>query len=228
MSSTIIRVLTGIAMCGAVLAAQETIPSAEAVLQELKSGNSHHVAKKYLHPHQTSARQRELAGGQHPHAIVLSCADSRVAPEIIFDQGLGDLFDVRVAGNIASDTEIASIEYGASHLHSPLVVVMGHQMCGAVTAAADKGEAEGHLPTLLALIRPAVEAARKQPGDLVSNAVRINVEDVVRQLRGSKPVLEELVGHGKLTVVGAVYALDTGKVEWLPQGPANASVAKRP
>ena len=222
MSSTMIRVLGGIAMCGVALAAQETIPSADAVLKELQSGNSHHVAKRYLHPHQSSARQRELTGGQHPHAIVLSCADSRVAPEIVFDQGLGDLFDVRVAGNIAGDTEIASIEYAASHLHSPLLVVMGHQMCGAVTAAAESGEAEGHLPSLVALIRPAIETARTQPGDLISNAVRNNVENVVRQLRGSKPVLEELVDHGRLTVVGAIYALDTGKVNWLPQGQVNA------
>jgi len=214
-------------MCGVALAAQETIPSADAVLKELQSGNSHHVAKRYLHPHQSSARQRELTGGQHPHAIVLSCADSRVAPEIVFDQGLGDLFDVRVAGNIAGDTEIASIEYAASHLHSPLLVVMGHQMCGAVTAAAESGEAEGHLPSLVALIRPAVETARTQPGDLISNAVRINVENVVRQLRGSKPVLEELVDHGRLTVVGAVYALDTGKVNWLPQGQVSAPARSR-
>ena len=228
MSSMMIRVLAGIAICSVAVAAEETIPSADAVLKELKSGNSHHLTKRYLHPHQTTARQRELAGGQHPHAIVLSCADSRVAPEIIFDQGLGDLFDVRVAGNVASDTEIASIEYAASHLHSPLLVVMGHQMCGAVTAAADSGDAEGHLPSLLKLIRPAVETARTQPGDLISNAVRINVENVVRQLRGSKPVLEELVGHGALTVVGAVYALDTGKVEWLPPGSTKSSVAKRP
>ena len=136
------------------------MPSAAAVLRELKAGNDHHVAKRYQHPHQTAARQRELAATQHPHAIVLSCADSRVAPEIILDQGLGDLFDVRVAGNVASDIELASIEYAAVHLHTPLLVVMGHQKCGAVTAAAESGEAEGHLPSLLALIRPAVERAK--------------------------------------------------------------------
>ena len=98
-----------------------------------------------------------------------------------------------------------------------LVVVMGHQKCGAVTAAAESGEAEGHLPSLLALIRPAVESAKTLPGDVIDNAVRINVENVVRQLRGSKPVLAELVGHGSLTVVGAVYSLESGKVEWLPR-----------
>ena len=217
------RTLTRIgiaALCGAALAAQEKVPSADAVLRELKVGNDHHVGKRYQHPHQNAARQRELAKGQHPHAIVLSCADSRVAPEIILDQGLGDLFDVRVAGNVASDIELASIEYAAEHLHAPVLVVMGHQRCGAVTAAADAGAAEGHLPSLVALIRPAIESAKGRPGDLIENAVHINVENVVRQVRESAPVLSGLVKRGTLTVVGAVYSLDTGKVEWLPQSPA--------
>jgi len=218
MRSAMIRTLIGAALCGAVAAAQDAVPSAAAVLRELKAGNDHHTAKRYQHPHQTAARQRELTATQHPHAIVLSCADSRVAPEIILDQGLGDLFDVRVAGNVASDIELASIEYAASHLHTPLLIVMGHQRCGAVTAAAESGEAEGHLPSLLALIRPAVERAKAQPGDLIDNAVRLNVENVVRQVRGSTPVLAALVDGGALTVVGAVYSLDTGKVAWLPDG----------
>jgi carbonic anhydrase len=213
--------LLAAALCTAVIAADETLPSADAVLRELKAGNAHHVAKRYQHPHQTAARQRELASTQAPHAIVLSCADSRVAPEIILDQGLGDLFDVRVAGNVATDTELASIEYAASHLHTPLLVVMGHQKCGAVTAAAESGDAEGHLPSLLGLIRPAIERAKGQPGDLIDNAVRINVENVVRQIRGSAPVLAPLVDRGALRVVGAVYALDTGKVAWLPDSQVN-------
>jgi len=212
--------LAAVAVCCVGVPAQEKMPSADAVLRELKAGNEHHVAKRYDHPHQNAARQRELAGGQAPHAIILSCADSRVAPEIILDQGLGDLFDVRVAGNVAADTEIASIEYAASHLHTPVVVVMGHQKCGAVTAAAESGHAEGHLPTLVALIRPAIDKARAQPGDLIENAVRINVENVVRQIRASKPVLAPLVEKGTLTVAGAVYSLDTGKVTWLPEGTA--------
>lgn len=222
MKPAMIRALVAAALCSAAVAADEKPPSADAVLRELKAGNDHHVTKRYEHPHQTAARQRELAAGQAPHAIVLSCADSRVAPEIVLDQGLGDLFDIRVAGNVASDTELASIEYAASHLHTPLLVVMGHQKCGAVTAAAESGEAEGHLPSLLGLIRPAIERARSRPGDLIDNAIHINVENVVQQIRGSKPVLAPLVDRGALRVVGAVYSLDTGKVEWLPESPAKA------
>ena len=223
MRSVMIQTLVTAALCSAAVGAQHASPSADAVLGELKAGNDHHVRKRYEHPHQTAARQHELAATQNPHAIVLSCADSRVAPEIILDQGLGDLFDVRVAGNVASDIELASLEYAAVHLHAPLLVVMGHQKCGAVTAAAESGEAEGHLPSLLALIRPAVEGARAQPGDLIDNAVRINVENVVRQVRGSAPVMAALVARGAVTVVGAVYSLDTGKVTWLRDNQPRAS-----
>ena len=212
-------VAAGLCAIGAIQA-HDTPPSPDSVLRELKAGNDHHVSKRYQHPHQNADRQRELASGQHPHAIVLSCADSRVTPEIVFDQGLGDLFDVRVAGNVAADAEVASIEYAAEHLHAPLLVVMGHQKCGAVTAAAESGDAPGHLPSLLAMIRPAIQKARGLPGDLVDNAVRINVENAVRQLRSSTPVLSPLVDRKELVVVGAVYSLDTGKVTWLPQNPA--------
>ena len=147
-------------------------------------------------------------------------------PEIVFDQGLGDLFVVRVAGNIATDSEIASIEYAAEHLHTPLVVVMGHQSCGAVGAAIEGGTPPGHLPTLIAQIQPAVVEARKLSGDLSTNAVRLNVERVVTKLRTSQPVLAHLVGEGKLRIVGAVYALDSGRVEWLPEKKAATQAAQ--
>jgi carbonic anhydrase len=185
------------------------------VLAELKTGNAHHVRHQYQHPHETVARQRELVGGQHPHAEILSCADSRVPPEIIFDQGLGDLFVVRVAGTVATDTEIGSLEYGAEHLHIPLLVVLGHESCGAVTAAVQGGNAEGHIAALVSLIKPAVDKTRGLPGDPIANAVRSNVQMVVQQLRSSTPVLSELVAHGKLKIVGGVYSLQTGEVTWL-------------
>ena len=195
--------------------AQEKI-TPDSVLAELKAGNEHHVAHRYQHPHETMDRQRELVTGQHPHAEILSCSDSRVPPEIVFDQGLGDLFIIRVAGNVATDAEIGSLEYGAEHLHIPLLVVMGHESCGAVTAAVEGNPPEGHIATLVTLIKPAVEATHAMPGDPVSNAVRANVEMVVKQLRSSTPILSELVAHGKLKIVGAVYSIKTGAVTWLP------------
>jgi carbonic anhydrase len=139
-----------------------------------------------------------------------------VPPEIVFDQGLGDLFIVRVAGNVASDTEIGSLEYGAEHLHVPLIVVLGHESCGAVTAAVQGGPPEGHIGAVVDLIKPAVEKTRGMSGDPVSNAVRMNVELVVKQLRTSTPILSELVAHGKLRIAGAVYSIETGAVTWLP------------
>jgi carbonic anhydrase len=191
--------------------------TAESALSELKLGNAHHVAHRYKHPHQTADRQRQLTSGQNPHAQILSCSDSRVPPELIFDQGIGDLFIVRVAGNVAADTELGSLEYGAEHLHIPLLVVLGHQHCGAVTAAVEGGEAAGHIRAFIDLLRPAVEKSRGLPGDAIENAVKTNVELVVNQLRTSTPILAELVSHGKLRVVGAVYSLDTGKVTWLSE-----------
>ena len=190
---------------------------ADAILSQLKTGNEHHVRHKYQHPHETLARQMELVAGQHPQAEILSCSDSRVPPEIVFDQGLGDLFVVRVAGNVATDTEIGSLEYGAEHLHIPLLIVLGHESCGAVTAAVEGGEAEGHIASLVDLIKPAVERSRGKPGDRVANAVHANVEMVVQQLRSSEPVLSRLVAQGKLKIVGGVYSLETGKVMWLKE-----------
>jgi carbonic anhydrase len=187
----------------------------EAVLAALKAGNEHHAMHKYVHPHETLARQRELIAEQHPEAEILSCSDSRVPPEIIFDQGLGDLFVVRVAGNVASDTEIGSLEYGAEHLHIPVLIVLGHESCGAVTAAVQGGEPEGHIASLVDHIKPAVEKTRKTTGDAISNAVRANVQMVVQQLRSSEPILSHLVAQGKLKIVGGVYSLESGKVTWL-------------
>ena len=215
-----IPIMLGLLLGAASLAlvrGREQTPAADKALQELKAGNDHHVNHRYTHPHETPMRQHELAGGQNPHAVILGCADSRVPPEIIFDQGLGDLFTVRVAGNVAGVNELASIEYAVEHLHTPLLVVMGHQKCGAVSAAVEGGEASGHLPELIKAIQPAVEKAKGMPGDVIENAVRSNVEMVVQQLSTSQPVLAPLVNEDKLRIVGAVYSLDTGKVTWLPE-----------
>jgi carbonic anhydrase len=194
-----------------------TTTGPDAVLAELKAGNDRHARHTYQHPHETLARQKQLVSAQHPQAQILSCSDSRVPPEIIFDEGLGDLFVVRVAGNVASSTELGSLEYGAEHLHIPLLVVLGHESCGAVTAAVQGGEPEGHIASLVDLIKPAVEETRGNPGDPVANAVRKNVEMVMQQLRTSTPILSKLVAQGKLKIIGGVYSLHTGKVTWISE-----------
>jgi carbonic anhydrase len=156
-------------------------------------------------------------GGQHPFAVILGCADSRVSPELLFDQGLGDLFVIRVAGNIADDAVLGSIEYAVEHLGTRLVVVLGHEKCGAVSAAVEGGEAAGHLKALVAAIRPSVESTAGDPGDKVHNCVVANALRVARQLRESQPVLKEYVEKKGLKVVAADYALDTSKVNLLDE-----------
>jgi len=191
------------------------MPTADQALERLVAGNKRYVAAQQAHPHEAPERRAELSDGQYPFAVILGCADSRVPPEVIFDQGLGDLFVIRVAGNVLDDCVLGSIEYAAAHLHTPLIVVLGHSKCGAVGATVEGGELEGHLPSLAAAIQPAVDQARGLPGDLVDNAVRANATMVVGQLKASEPVLSELVDAGKLKVVAACYDLDTGEVELL-------------
>lgn len=184
-------------------------------LQQLMDGNRRYLNARMEHPHQLPERRLEVAKGQHPFAIVLTCADSRVPPEVLFDQGLGDIFVVRVAGNIVDDAIIGSIEYAAEHLGAPLIVVMGHKRCGAVDAAVKGGEMPGHIGSLVRAISPAVVKARKKPGDLLDNCVRMNVEMTVDKLQECKPILSHLVEEGKLEVVGAYYDLDDGSVQFL-------------
>jgi carbonic anhydrase len=185
-------------------------------LRQLQAGNRRFMTGHSKHPHQTLKRMHQVASEQHPLAAVLSCADSRVPPEIVFDEGLGDLFTVRVAGNIVDDAVIGSLEYAVEHLHTRLIVVMGHTHCGAVKAAiADKPE-HTHIDRLVEAIRPAVSAARRRSGNLEANAVRANVEQAVRGLKASGPVLAPRVRDGRLKIVGAIYDLDRGKVRFLP------------
>lgn len=190
--------------------------SADDSLKMLLEGNARYVAAKAQHPAQSAERRMELAKGQYPFAVILGCADSRVPPELLFDQGLGDLFVVRVAGNVADDAVIGSVEYGVEHLHAPLVMVLGHEKCGAVQAAietaAQMGEAPGHIGALTKPIQPAVAQAKTQGGDLLDTAVIANVGFVTAQLKTSEPIIGEMVGHGHVKVVGARYDLDTGEV----------------
>lgn len=181
-------------------------------LQKLVDGNKRFTDSKQIHSNQTSERRLEVAKGQKPFAVVVTCSDSRVPPEIIFDQGLGDLFVIRTAGNIIDDIGLGSIEYAVEHLGVQLIVVLGHEKCGAVDAAVKGGHAEGHIQNLIDAIRPAVEKERKNKGDLLDNSVKANVLRVVDQLNSSEPILKEFVHEKKLTVVGARYDLDDGAV----------------
>jgi len=191
------------------------VVSADEALNRLIEGNKRYIVGKFIRPHQTSVRRAELIDGQHPFAIVLSCSDSRIPVELVFDQGVGDIFVVRNAGNIADGVAIGSIEYAAAHLHVPLAVVMGHGSCGAVSATASGGELEGHLPVIAEAIRPAVDKVRAQQGDLVNNAARANAVMVAEKLKNSKPVLSELVRTGNLTVSAAFYDIKSGKAEFI-------------
>ena len=189
--------------------------TADQALQRLIAGNERYVTGTATHPDQTIQRRAEVAKGQFPFAIVLTCSDSRVAPELLLDQGLGDLFVIRNAGNILDDHVIGSMEYAVEHLHVPLVLVVGHEKCGAISAAVAGGEASGHIHSLVEAIEPVVKQVKNLPGDPVENVVRANAQRIAETLTRSEPILKEAVNKGKLLVVPARYDLVTGHLEIL-------------
>jgi carbonic anhydrase len=203
-------------------------PSAQTALQWIRYGNERHMAGKYVHWHQSAQRRADVAGTERPHTIVVSCSDSRVPPEVLFDQGLGDLFVVRVAGNVIGDHELASIEYAAHQLGAPLVVVLGHQRCGFVAAAVRGGEMPGRLGSIAAAMAPALARAKSQSGDRVEQTIQANVTVNVESIRSSEPVLSRLAQAGKLEVTGAYYSLDTGEVRWLDSSSTRTEVSSLP
>src|SRR5712671_1169624 len=196
---------------------QPSVAPTEAI-SKLKEGNGRYTSGSLQHPGQTTERRTELAKTQHPFATIIGCSDSRVPPEIVFDQGLGDLFIVRVAGNVINDEGLGSIEYSVDHLGTRLILVLGHQSCGAVKAAretiAAKGKAPGHIQSLVTAIKPAVEATVN--GDL-DTTVKANVKNVVKALRSSTPILKAKVDSGAVRVIGGYYSLDTGSVTFLEE-----------
>jgi carbonic anhydrase len=212
-------------------------------LSRLKEGNTRFTAGNVQHPHETSderayiaknsyenpgeislgmtseqaaKRRAELTKSQHPYAIILSCSDSRVPPELVFDEGLGDLFGIRVAGNVLNNEGLGSIEYGVDVLGARLILVLGHQSCGAVDAAmktvAAKGKAPGHIQSLVTAIKPVIESTPKADLDTMITA---NVKHVVDALRSSTPILKAKVDSGDVQVIGGYYTLDTGAVTFL-------------
>jgi carbonic anhydrase len=189
-------------------------------LRLLVAGNRAFVDAGASCARQSPARRAEVAAVQHPVAVVIGCADSRVPPEAIFGQGIGDLFVIRVAGNIIDDAVLGSVEYAVDHLGASLVVVLGHERCGAVKAAVSDEPAPAHVDAIVRRIRAALAAAKKQAGgDALDNAVRANVAASVRDVAGSTPLLAPLVQKGRVKVVGARYDLDTGVVELLDATP---------
>jgi carbonic anhydrase len=205
--------IAALAMSSWAIAADPTTPSvpADEALSRLKAGNERFANSKVSEGKPVAERRAETAQSQHPFALVVGCADSRTAPEIIFDQNIGDLFVVRTAGNLVDDYALGSIEYGVQHLGVRLIVVLGHERCGAVTAALAGGSAPGHINSLVRDIQPAVVASKGKEGDALANAIHENDAAVAAKIR-KQAQLGELAPQVK--VVEGYYDLDTGKVEW--------------
>lgn len=186
--------------------------SPDAGIKRLVEGNQRFIDGKRLNPNQSQLRLRETAVDQYPFAAILGCADSRVPAEIVFDQGLGDLFVVRVAGNIAAQEAIGSLEFATAVLGAQAIMVLGHARCGAVSAAIKGDPLPGRIGIFVEEIKPAVERARKKTGNLEENAIIANVQYQVDRLIESSTILGSLIKEGKLKIVGGRYDLATGKV----------------
>lgn len=199
--------------------------SADATLKQLMAGNQRFTTGQSISPDHGLERIKSLAQSQAPIAVILGCADSRVPPELIFDQGLGSLFTIRVAGNIADDATLGSIEYAVESLNVKLVMVLGHERCGAVTAAlnalTNETHLPGHLESLTKVIEPAIAQAKQrqsgafQPGELLDQSVRANIRAVVQTLSTSQPILAQRIKQKNLKIMGGYYDLDSGAVEVL-------------
>lgn len=187
--------------------------SIEEIIQRLSDGNARFVSDKLDGQLQDSSRRSALTGGQKPYAIILSCADSRVVPELAFDTGLGELFVIRVAGNIANTSSVASIEYAVAHIGTQVIVVLGHQSCGAVTAAVSGGDNGYNLNHLLGHITPAIAASEADA--TVNEVVKKNAELTAKELASRSEIIRGAVESGKLKIVPAYYNLDSGKVDML-------------
>ncbi|NNC85011.1 MAG: carbonic anhydrase [Bacteroidia bacterium] len=186
---------------------------AKDALQRLQDGNKRFVSDKLDGKLNNSERRNALTGGQSPYAIILSCADSRVVPELAFDTGLGEIFVVRVAGNVANTESIASIEYAVAHLGTKLIMVLGHESCGAVAAAIAGGDNGNNLNLLLAQINPAIELAGEKA--TINTVVRKNAEFVAYELTVRSSIIADAANNKELEIVSAYYNLDSGKVDLL-------------
>ena len=207
-------VLSIICLGSSSLHSQEAVPTPDAALKKLKAGNDRFVAEKLAEKDIGAKRRITLAKGQHPFAIILTCADSRVAPELVFDQGLGDLFVLRVAGNITDSSVLGSIEYAVEHLHVGLIAVVGHEKCGAVAAAVEGGHLEGNLGELIKKVHTG-DRLPEEKSAAISAGVLANAAYHARQMTEKSTVLKEFAGSQRIKIVAGVYSLSTGKVEWI-------------
>lgn len=189
--------------------------SPDAAIKRLVEGNQRFVEGKRLNPNQSRLRLQETAVGQYPFAAILGCSDSRVPAEIVFDQGLGDLFVVRLAGNIAALEAIGSLEFATAVLGAQTIVVLGHARCGAVSAAIKGDPLPGRIGIFVEDIKPAVESIRKKTGNIEENAIIANVQYQVARLTESSTILANLIKEGKLKIVGGHYDLAKGKITLL-------------
>lgn len=200
-------------------------------LQLLKEGNDRFVTEAPYREGRDRVRRVELARGQAPFCVLVGCSDSRVPPELLFGRGLGELFIIRNAGNTIDTAALGSVEYGVAALGCPLVIVLGHEGCGAVAAAVDvvakNATFPGVIGEMIQPIIPAVLAARGQPGELLDNSVRMNTQRVAARLATQSPVLQEAVRQGKVRIVAARYDLDDGDVDWFDGAPAPAAAASQ-
>ncbi len=200
----------------------------DASLMLLREGNERFVSGKAQHPNLGSERRATtVSGGQEPFASILACSDSRSPVELLFDRGVGDLFIIRVAGNIAGESELASLEYGIGHLNTPVLVVLGHSKCGAVTAVTKGAELHGHLHVLADKIEPAARKARAEAtsaDDLIPRAIQANVWNTMEQVLRESSVIREKAASGSVHLVGAIYDLESGRVTWLGGHPAQDTI----
>lgn len=195
----------------------EIINSPQQALDLLKEGNQRYISGQMMAQDVSEEKRQVLVNrGQKPLAVIVACSDSRVPPELIFDQGIGDLFIIRVAGNVLGPLTMGSVEYGVEHLHAPLLIIMGHNHCGAVKASVDGGEAPGSIGAIVERIRPSVEIVRasRVTGDSVYEHVEdLNIQAMVAEVQAS-PVVKEMLHKGELRIWGAKYCQETGKVEF--------------
>lgn len=229
MKKTIITLILVLACTISLMASDDVKHGVKITMNEslklLKEGNERFASGKAQHPHQDKTQlEKTTKEGQHPFATILTCSDSRVPVENIFDRGVGDIFVIRVAGNVSGVNVIATAEYASEHLHTPVMVILGHTHCGAVTACASHAKEHGALPFLLHKIDKAVERARAKYPDMkgqefVEKCIEENVYVTMEDFLALSPAIQKKVKERKMKLIGAIYDIETGKIRWLEESP---------